>query len=107
MGRHYRWSAGRLDQAVPGDTDVVLLAIPIAHNFPLACPGLQAALLLGARTVLVDFPLASVVFALAQRERVTWIPAVPAMLIQWTQDPSHARYDLSSIKAIYVGGQRL
>lgn len=87
--------------------DVVLLAIPIAHNFPLACPGLQAALLLGARAVLVDFPLASVVFALAQRERVTWIPAVPAMLIQWTQDPSRARYDLSSIRAIYVGGQRL
>ena len=87
--------------------DVLLVPIPIAHNFPLACPGLQAALLLGARTVLAESPAASAVFPLAARERATWIPAVPATLMQWTQDPTRTSYDLSSIKSIYVGGQRL
>jgi 2,3-dihydroxybenzoate-AMP ligase len=87
--------------------DVLLLGIPVAHNFPLACPGLQGAILLGARTVLAPSPAPEVVFPLVERERVTWIPAVPATLIQWSQHPSRASFDLSSIRAIYVGGQRL
>jgi non-ribosomal peptide synthetase component E (peptide arylation enzyme) len=74
---------------------VILLSVPIAHNFPLACPGLQRARLLGARTVLAPSPDAETVFALIERERVTWIPAVPATVIAW---PSLWR----SEKALYV-----
>lgn len=87
--------------------DVLLVPIPLAHNFPLACPGLQAALLLGARTVLASSPAADVVFPLIERERVTWVPAVPATLIQWTQHPARSNYDFTSLKSIYVGGQKL
>lgn len=87
--------------------DVLLVPIPVAHNFPLACPGLQGALLLGARTVLAPSPAGDAVFPLIERERVTWVPAVPATLIQWTQHPARSRHDLSSLKAIYVGGQKL
>lgn len=87
--------------------DVLIIPLPVGHNFALACPGVQAAMLLGARTVLAPSPAADVVFPLVARERVTWIPAVPATLIQWTQSPERLSHDTSSIKAIYVGGQRL
>lgn len=86
---------------------VILLSVPIAHNFPLACPGVQGALLLGARTVLAPGPDADTVFALVERERATWIPAVPATAIGWVNSPRRAAYDLSSIRSICVGGSRL
>ena len=86
---------------------VILLSVPIAHNFPLACPGVQGALLLGARTILAPSPDAETVFALVERERATWIPAVPATVIGWMNSPRRADYDLSSIRAICVGGSRL
>jgi 2,3-dihydroxybenzoate-AMP ligase len=86
---------------------VILVAVPIAHNFPLACPGIQGALLLGARVVLAASPEPELVFSLVQAERVTWIPAVPASVINWLADPRRPRYDLSSIKTLIVGGSRL
>jgi 2,3-dihydroxybenzoate-AMP ligase len=86
---------------------VILLSVPIAHNFPLACPGVQGALLLGARTVLAPSPDAETVFALVERERASWIPAVPATVIGWLNAPRRDAYDLSSIRAIGVGGSRL
>lgn len=89
------------------ESSVLLVAIPIAHNFPLACPGIQGALLLGARVVLTPAPEPETVFSLIERERVTWIPAVPAMVITWLNDPGLARADLSSLKTLSVGGSRL
>ncbi len=85
----------------------ILLSVPIAHNFPLACPGVQGALLLGARTILAPSPDAETVLALVERERATWIPAVPATVIGWLNAPRRAAYDLSSIRSIGVGGSRL
>jgi 2,3-dihydroxybenzoate-AMP ligase len=85
----------------------ILLSVPIAHNFPLACPGVQGALLLGARTILAPSPDAEAVFALVERERATWIPAVPATVIGWLNAPRRGAYDLSSIRSICVGGSRL
>jgi 2,3-dihydroxybenzoate-AMP ligase len=87
--------------------DVLLVPLPVGHNFALACPGLQGALLLGAKTVLAPSPAPDVVLPLVARERVTWVPAVPATVIQWTQSPERGGHDTSSLKAIYVGGQKL
>ncbi len=86
---------------------VLLVTVPIAHNFPLACPGIQGALLLGAKVVLAPAPDADTVFPLIERERVTWIPAVPAMVITWLNDPRLGRTDLSSVRTLAVGGSRL
>jgi 2,3-dihydroxybenzoate-AMP ligase len=86
---------------------VILLSVPIAHNFPLACPGVQGALLLGARTILAPSPDPETVFALVERERATWLPAVPATAIGWVNSPRRAAYDLASIRSICVGGSRL
>jgi 2,3-dihydroxybenzoate-AMP ligase len=86
---------------------VLLVSVPISHNFPLANPGIQGALLMGARVVLAPAPEPEVVFSLVEAERVTWIPAVPASVITWFNHPRRARYDLSSIRTLAVGGSRL
>ena len=86
---------------------VILIAVPIAHNFPLACPGIQGALLLGARVVLAAAPEAETVFSLVETERVTWIPAVPASVITWLNHPRRRDHDLTSIRTLAVGGSRL
>src|SRR5262249_61459394 len=78
-----------------------------AHNFPLACPGIQGALLRGARVVLAPSPDAEKTFGLVVAERVTWIPAVPASVITWLNHPRRSDHDLSSIRTLAVGGSRL
>ena len=86
---------------------VLLVSVPIAHNFPLACPGIQGAIFLGAKVVLTSGPEPERVFNLIERERVTWIPAVPAMAITWLNHPLLHQTDLSSLKTLCVGGSRL
>ena len=86
---------------------VLLVSVPIAHNFPLACPGIQGAIFLGAKVVLSSGPEPEMVFNLIERERATWIPAVPAMAINWLNHPLLHHTDLSSLKTLCVGGSRL
>ncbi|MBV9229485.1 MAG: AMP-binding protein [Chloroflexi bacterium] len=87
--------------------DALLLILPIGHNLPLACPGLQGFLLRGARVVLSTSTRAADVFALVERHRITHIHVVPALLIRWINDPVIEQYDVSSLRVIQSGGQRL
>lgn len=90
------------------DEDSVLLdVLPIGHNLPLACPGLQGFLLNGAATVLHTAASPEEVFPLIEKYRVTHIHAVPALLIRWTESPLAHNFDLSSVRVIQSGGQRL
>lgn len=102
----YNSRASAAAAAVGPDT-VLLVSVPAAHNFPLACPGLQATLLAGGRVVLAPSPDPETVFRLVAQERVTWIPAVPATVIGWLNDPGLARADLRSLRTLCVGGSRL
>jgi 2,3-dihydroxybenzoate-AMP ligase len=90
-----------------GVGDVLLDVLPIEHNLPLGCPGLQGFLLSGGTVVLGTSTRPRDVFELIQRHRVTHIHLVPALLIRWIDDPSIAEYDLSSLRVIQSGGQRL
>lgn len=90
------------------DQDSVLLdVLPIGHNLPLACPGLQGFLFAGATTVLHNSTAPEEVFPLIDELAVTHIHAVPALLIRWIESPIAQRYDLTSVKVIQSGGQRL
>ncbi len=91
---------------VAGDS-VLLLALPIAHNLPLACPGLQGYMLQGGKVVLSVSAKPEDLFALIERHRVTHLKVVPALLIRLISDPDIARYDLSSLRVIQSGGQRM
>lgn len=90
-----------------GPGDVLLDVLPIEHNLPLGCPGLQGFLLSGGTVVLGTSTRPRDVFELIQRHRVTHIHLVPALLIRWIDDPAITGYDLSSLRVIQSGGQRL
>ena len=90
-----------------GEGDVLLDVLPIEHNLPLGCPGMQGFLLSGGTVVLGTSTRPRDVFELIQRHRVTHIHLVPALLIRWIDDPAIREYDLSSLRVIQSGGQRL
>jgi 2,3-dihydroxybenzoate-AMP ligase len=90
-----------------GAGDVLLDVLPIGHNLPLGCPGLQGFVLSGGTVVLGTSTRPRDVFELIQRHRVTHIHLVPALLIRWIDDPAITDYDLSSLRVIQSGGQRL
>jgi 2,3-dihydroxybenzoate-AMP ligase len=87
--------------------DCLLVALPIAHNFPLACPGISGFFWKGARVVLTESPRVDDVLPLIQRERITHLELVPALLIRYVNAPSVADHDLSSVRVINTGGQKL
>lgn len=91
---------------VTGDS-VLLLALPIAHNLPLACPGIQGYFFQGGKVVLSPTTRPEEMFKLIQKHRVTHIKVVPALLIRLINDPAIASYDLSSVRIIQSGGQRM
>jgi 2,3-dihydroxybenzoate-AMP ligase len=86
---------------------VLLLALPIAHNLPLACPGIQGYFFQGGKVVLSPTPRPEDMFRLIERHRVTHIKVVPALLIRLINDPAIGKHDLSSVKIIQSGGQRM
>ena len=86
---------------------VLLVVLPIAHNLPLACPGVQGFLFSGARAVLSASARPENIFALVEKHQVTHLKVVPALLIRLLNDPVLARYNLSSLKIIQSGGQCL
>ena len=90
-----------------GPDKVLLDVLPLAHNLPLACPGLQGFLLHGGTVVLVNTTRGEDIFPLIERYRVTHIHVVPALLIRWISDPLIKKFDLSSLQIIQSGGQRL
>ncbi|MGH3341672.1 MAG: (2,3-dihydroxybenzoyl)adenylate synthase [Carbonactinosporaceae bacterium] len=91
---------------------VYLAALPVAHNFPLGCPGVLGTLHAGGTAVLAPDPSPATVFPLIERERVTVTAAVPALAIRWmqaaeSQAAENAAYDLSSLSLLQVGGAKL
>jgi 2,3-dihydroxybenzoate-AMP ligase len=86
---------------------VLLLVLPIAHNLPLACPGIQGFMFQGAQVILHSNTRPAEMFALIQKHKVTHLKVVPALLIRLINDPAVGDYDLSSLKLIQSGGQRM
>ena len=87
--------------------DTLLVVLPMAHNFPLACPGIQGFLYQGARFVIGESTRPADVFSLIERERITHIELVPAVLIRLVNDPQIKAHNLSSLRVINTGGQKL
>jgi 2,3-dihydroxybenzoate-AMP ligase len=86
---------------------VLLIVLPIAHNLPLACPGVQGFMFQGAKVVLSTSTKPGDMCALIEKHRVTHVKVVPALLIRLLNDPAVIRHDLSSLQIIQSGGQRL
>jgi 2,3-dihydroxybenzoate---[aryl-carrier protein] ligase len=91
---------------VTGDS-VLLLMLPIAHNLPLACPGIQGFMFNGGKIVLSQSTRPEEVFPLVAKHRVSHIKVVPALLIRLINSPDVTKHDTSSVCYIQSGGQRL
>ena len=92
--------------AVTGDS-VALVVLPIAHNLPLACPGVQGFLFNGARVVIGPSTKPEHIAALIQKHRVTHLKVVPALLVRFLNSRAVKEFDLSSLRIIQSGGQCL
>jgi 2,3-dihydroxybenzoate-AMP ligase len=90
-----------------GPDKILLDVLPLAHNLPLACPGLQGFFMHGGKVVLANTTGGEDIFPLIERHRITHVAVVPALLIRWINDPLIKKFDLSSLQVIQSGGQRL
>jgi mycobactin salicyl-AMP ligase len=87
--------------------DVYLAALPAAHNFPLACPGLLGAITAGATTVFGTDPSPEAAFAAIARHRVTVTALVPALAALWAQACDWEPEKPTSLRLLQVGGAKL
>lgn len=86
---------------------VYLAALPVAHNFTLACPGIIGTLSCGGRIVMARTPGGDETFPLIARQKVTVTSLVPALVSLWLQQREWDDSDLSSLRLLQVGGSRL
>jgi 2,3-dihydroxybenzoate-AMP ligase len=89
------------------DKSALLVVLPIAHNLPLACPGIQGFMFHGAKVVVSSSTKPEDICALIQKHRVTHLKVVPALLIRLLNSPAVRHFDLSSLNLIQSGGQCL
>ncbi|BBX23208.1 2,3-dihydroxybenzoate-AMP ligase [Mycolicibacter terrae] len=87
--------------------DVYLVALPAAHNFPLACPGLLGAMSVGATTVFGTDPSPEAAFATIARHRVTVTALVPALATLWAQACDWEPQKPTTLRLLQVGGAKL
>jgi 2,3-dihydroxybenzoate-AMP ligase len=91
-----------------GPGDVYLAALPVSHNFPLACPGVLGTVAVGGTVVLAPTPSADDCFALVAREGVTVTAVVPPIAQLWLEEAAAgAAGDLGTLRLLQVGGARL
>lgn len=87
--------------------DVLLDVLPISHNLPLACPGMQGFLFSGATVSLVAAARPDAILDRIESDSATHIHLVPALLIKLTEALAATSRDVSSLRVIQSGGQRL
>lgn len=88
-------------------TSVYLAALPMAHNFPMCCPGFMGTLAVGGRVVLAASPSPEVCFALIEREAVTHTALVPPLALVWLEAAQARGRGLASLQLLQVGGAKL
>jgi mycobactin salicyl-AMP ligase len=87
--------------------DVYLVALPAAHNFPLACPGILGAMSVGATVVFSTDPSPEAAFATIERHGVTVTALVPALAKLWSQACDWEPVTPKSLRLLQVGGAKL
>ncbi len=87
---------------------VYLAALPMAHNFPMACPGFFGVLMVGGTVVLAPDPGPDTCFDLIARYGVTDTALVPPVVMLWLDAVSqHEPGSLASLQCLQVGGAKL
>lgn len=90
------------------ETTVYLAALPVAHNFPLCCPGLVGTLHAGGKTVFAPSANPESVFPLIAEQRATVTALVPPLALLWAEAIAAQGYEmLTSLQLLQVGGAKL
>jgi 2,3-dihydroxybenzoate-AMP ligase len=97
--------AGRISN-ISEDT-VFLVSLPMAHNYNLACPGIQSVLFNGGRVVISPSTDTDTIFSLVEKEKVTITPAAIPLVYNWLNSDIPEKYDFSSLEVIQCGGSKL
>ena len=90
-----------------GVDTVFMIALPAAHNFPLGAPGMLAVLAAGGSVAMCASTDADTVFEAIERQKGTFLGVSPALLIALLNSPARHKYDLSSLRFVYAGGQKM
>jgi len=96
-----KWKAQAREQ---GDDAACLLSTPLEHALALAA--LNSTIFSYGKVVLLDSTRPEDFCAAVERERVTCAPLVPALLSRLVEFDGLERYDMSSLRALYVGGAK-
>ncbi|MCX8021492.1 MAG: AMP-binding protein [Syntrophorhabdaceae bacterium] len=83
--------------------DTIMVITPVGHSMAMHW-GIGAALFNYAKLVLLDSTKAEDICEWIEKERVTAIPSVPALITRVLEMEGIERYDLSSLKKICLGG---
>jgi 2,3-dihydroxybenzoate-AMP ligase len=83
--------------------DVLMVVTPVGHSMAMHW-GIGAAFLNFAKLVLLDSSQPENVCKWIQKEKVTAVPSVPAIIARVVNMEGLDRYDLTSLKKISVGG---
>ncbi|MFC5722985.1 (2,3-dihydroxybenzoyl)adenylate synthase [Streptomyces gamaensis] len=84
-----------------------LCALPAAHNFALACPGVLGTLRVGGTVVLAPSPSPEDCFPLLARTGASVTSLVPPLVPLWLEITKSTSCDISSLRLLQVGGSRL
>jgi 2,3-dihydroxybenzoate-AMP ligase len=90
-----------------GADSVFVIALPAAHNFPLGAPGMLAALVAGGSVALCASTDADTVFQAVEKQKGVFLGVSPALLIALLNSGARHKYDLSSLRFVYAGGQKM
>ncbi|MET9488424.1 AMP-binding protein [Nocardia sp. NPDC006630] len=90
-----------------GPEDVYLATLPVAHNFPLSCPGILGTIATGGGMVFITDPSPENAFAAIERHGVTVTAVVPPLAQLWCAAVEWEEAELSSLRLLQVGGARL
>jgi 2,3-dihydroxybenzoate-AMP ligase len=83
--------------------DTVLTIAPVSHGQGMFC-GVGGGIFNCAKLVLIDSTKPAEICRVIEKERVTALPTVPALVIRLVNFDGRRDYDLSSLKKIYAGG---
>ncbi|KAF1007477.1 MAG: 2,3-dihydroxybenzoate-AMP ligase [Luteibacter sp.] len=104
----YHYNARESARVAGLDADTRYLAVlPIAHNFPLACPGILGTLHVGGTVVMCADGSPETAQELVERERITDTALIPPLVLLWLEARAWVDANLDSLRWLQVGGARL